>query len=163
MKKKILLERTVQYFPNTAASILPKVEPFEAENYRRLNPTDQTVVYDGVRQFLRDYLPSWISWPEDEKISRKAHYEDGGYAPRGLSNAADRLARFIVAMGGALFILVPMYIMALRQNPVQNLITTTVAVVLFALVARSRSSRPVTTAIDPIPDPPWFSRGSERR
>lgn len=37
-------------------------------------------------------------------------------------------------MGGALFILVSMYIMALRQNPVKNLNTTTVAVVLFALV-----------------------------
>ena len=47
-------------------------------------------------------------------------------------------------MGGALFILVPMYIMALRQNPVKNLITTTVAVVLVALIC----SIPLKLAID---------------
>jgi len=123
--------RTVQYFPNTAASILPDVDPFETENYRRLKPADQTVVFDGVREFLRRCLPSWISWTEDEKISRKDFY--GTHAPERLSHAADSLVRFIVAMGGALFILVPMYIMALRQNAVKNLITTTVAVVLFAL------------------------------
>lgn len=129
-----LLMRTVRYFPNTATSILPDVDPFETENYRRLKPADQKVVFDGVREFLRRCLPSWISWTEDEKISRKDFYDKGDHAPERLSNAADRLARFIFAMGGALFILVPMYIMALRQNAVKNLITTTVAVVLFALV-----------------------------
>jgi len=129
-----LLMRTVRYFPNTATSILPDVDPFETENYRRLKPADQKVVFDGVREFLRRCLPSWISWTEDEKISRKDFYDKGDHAPERLSNAADRLARFILAMGGALFILVPMYIMALRQNAVKNLITTTVAVVLFALV-----------------------------
>lgn len=133
-EQELLLKRTVRYFPNTAASILPDVEPFETENYRRLNPADQTMVFDGVREFLRRCLPSWISWPEDEKISRKSFYDEGTYAPERLSHAADRLARFTVAMGGALFILVPMYIMALRQNPAKNLITTTVAVMLFALV-----------------------------
>ena len=37
-------------------------------------------------------------------------------------------------MVGALLILVPMYIMALHQNRDKNLITTTVAVVLFTLL-----------------------------
>lgn len=129
-----LHQRTVQYFPRTAASIFPDVEPFETENYRRVGAPDQTVVFDGVREVLRRFLPKRISWPKDERISRKEFYDQGTYAPERLSNAADRLARFIVAMGGALFILVPMYIMALRQDPVKNLVTTTVAVVLFALV-----------------------------
>lgn len=109
------------------------MEPFETENYRRLLPADQAVVFDGVREVLRKSLPAWISWPKDERAARHDLYVTGKYAPERLSDAADRLARFIVAMGGALFILVPMYIMALRQNPVKNLVTTTVAVVLFAL------------------------------
>ena len=133
-EQEILHQKAIRYFPKTAASILLDVEPFETENYRRLSPADRAVVYDGVREFLRRFLPKQISWPEDEKISRKDLYDKGDYAPERLSKMADRLARFIVAMGGALFILVPMYIMALRQSLTKNLITTTVAVVLFALV-----------------------------
>lgn len=129
-----LHKRTVHHFPRTAASILPDVEPFETENYRRFKAPDQAEVFDGVREVLRRCLPKRISWPKDEKISRKEFYDQGTFAPERLSNTADRLARFIVAMGGALFILVPMYIMALHQNPVKNLVTTTIAVVLFALV-----------------------------
>jgi hypothetical protein len=133
-EQEILHQRTIRYFPKTAASMLPDVEPFETENYRRLSPTDQTVVFDGVREVLRRCLPKQISWHAEEKLARKDLYDKGIYAPEKLSNMAERLARFIVAMAGALFILVPMYIMALRQNPVKNLVTTTVAVVLFALV-----------------------------
>lgn len=70
--------------------------------------------------------------------------DTGSYAPERLSKMADRLAGFIVAMSGALFILVPMYTtMALRQSLTKNLITTTVAVVLFALGVRFRSSWPM--------------------
>lgn len=132
-EQEALHKRTIQYFPKTAKSNFADVEPFETENYRRLNDANRAVVFDGVREVLRRCLPKQISWPEDEKLSRKDLYDKGIYAPERLSNTADRLARFIVAMGGALFILVPMYIMALRQDPVKNLITTTVAVVLFAL------------------------------
>lgn len=95
---------------------------------------------------LRTYLPKWISWSKEEKDSRKELYEEGAWKPERLSDAADRLARFIVAMGGALFILVPMYVMALGQNPTKNLITTTVAVMLFALIC----SVPLKLANDQI-------------
>jgi hypothetical protein len=133
-EQETLHKLTVRYFPKTAKSNLQDVEPFQTENYRRLSPSDQTVVYDGIRNILRKHLPSRLSWSKDEKVLSKDLYEKGGYRPQRLSNTADRIARFIVAIGGALFILVPMYVMALRQDAVKNLITTTVAVVLFALV-----------------------------
>jgi hypothetical protein len=133
-EKELRCERMAYYLQNTAASNFSDVEPFETENYRRLYPVKQTIIFDGVREMLRTYLPKQISWSPEEKAMRKELYEDGRYKPERLSSTADRLARFIVAMGGALFILVPMYIMALHQNPTKNLITTTVAVILFALV-----------------------------
>jgi hypothetical protein len=125
---------TASYLKGTAASNFADVDPFETENYRRLRPAKEAIMFDGVREFLRTYLPKQISWSQEEKALRKDLYEEGVYKPERLSSVADRLARFIVAMGGALFILVPMYIMALRQTLIKNLVTTTVAVVLFALV-----------------------------
>lgn len=129
-----LQQRTQHYLPHTAKSDVPGVVPFQADNYRQVRPAKQTVVIDGVREFLRSRLPVWISWSDDEKKARKDIYKTGKKKPERLSSTADRIARFIVAMGGALFILVPMYIMALHQNRTKNLVTTTVAVVLFALV-----------------------------
>jgi hypothetical protein len=133
-EKDELHELTAHYLKRTAASNFADVDAFETENYRRLQPTKHAVIFDGVREMLRTYLPKQISWSKGEKAMRKELYEEGIYKPEMLSSTADRLARFIVAMGGALFILVPMYIMALRQSLTKNLVTTTVAVVLFALV-----------------------------
>ena len=132
-EQEVLHQRTVHYFPKTAASILPDVEPFASENYCR-PPPEQVIVISHVGEFLRRILPKQISWSKDEKLSRKELYDRGIYMPQRLSNTADRLARFIVAMSLATFILVPMYIMALRQNPAKNLVTTTVAVVLFVFI-----------------------------
>ena len=70
----------------------------------------------------------------------------GTYKPERLSKGADRLARFIIAAGGGLFILCPTYIMALHQNLTKSLVTTTIAVVLFVLV----SSVPLKLANDQI-------------
>lgn len=132
-EKEELKDLTTQHLKKTAASNFDDVDAFETENYRRLHSNKQAVPFDGVREMLRARLPKQISWTKEEKAMRKENYAMG-YRPNILSSALDRLARFIVAMGGALFILVPMYIMALHQNPTKNLVTTTVAVVLFALV-----------------------------
>jgi hypothetical protein len=145
-EKDALHARTAHYLKKTAASNFADVDAFETENYRRLHPAKQAVIFDGVREMLRTYLPKQISWPQEEKALRKDLYEEGIYKPERLSSVADRLARFIVAMGGALFILVPMYIMALHQNLTKNLVTTTVAVVLFVLVC----SVPLKLANDQI-------------
>ena len=134
--KKKRREKCKEYFPQTARSNFEDVSPFDTENYRCLPRVSKTALEpfsDEVREFLRAYLPKQLSWTEAEKTASSDFY-DRGYAPEDLSPNVDRLARFIVAMVGALFILVPMYIMTLHQNRTKNLITTTIAVLLFALV-----------------------------
>ncbi|KXS94483.1 hypothetical protein AC578_1717 [Pseudocercospora eumusae] len=128
-------ERTIGYFPETARSKFPDIHPFASENYRCLAP-QQGVVLDEVREFLRAFLPAKLSWTNEEKQARAEFYHatDTKYKPQKLSATADRLARFIVAMSGALFILVPMYIMVLHKSQTTNLVATTVAVLLFAVM-----------------------------
>lgn len=130
------MEKSEQFFPQLSRKREEDVRPFDTENYRCL-PRDSKAALepfsDEVREFLRAYLPVKLSWTDAEKEISPDSYNQG-YRPRTLSPNGDRFARFIVAMVGALFILVPMYIMALHQNRTKNLITTTVAVVLFALL-----------------------------
>lgn len=137
---------TAHHLKETAASNFADVDAFQTENYRRLHQIKEALIMDGVREMVASYLPKQISWSQEEKSTRKELYKEGIYKPEKLSATADRLARFIVAMGGALFILVPMYIMALHQNLTKNLVTTTVAVVLFVLVC----SIPLKLANDQI-------------
>ncbi|EME79925.1 uncharacterized protein MYCFIDRAFT_141986 [Pseudocercospora fijiensis CIRAD86] len=128
-------ERSVSYFSETAKSRFADVYAFASENYRCL-PPEQGVELDQVREFLRTFLPSKISWTNEEKKARAEFYQDPNikYKPQKLSASADRLARFLVAMSGALFILVPMYIMVLHNSQTTNLVATTVAVILFAVM-----------------------------
>lgn len=129
-------ERSQHFFPETAHSDFPDVVPFDTENYRCLPRVSKAALEpfsDEIREFLRAYLPVQLSWTDAEKEISPDSYKDK-LRPRTLSPNGDRLARFLVAMVGALFILVPMYIMALHQNRNKNLITTTVAVLLFALL-----------------------------
>jgi hypothetical protein len=93
-------------------------------------PKNQTL--DEVRDFLRKRLPKSLAWTDAEKEARSELYED--CFPTELSRFGEVLARFIVAMVGALFVLVPIYIMAIDTSRTKNLVTTTVAVVLFAVV-----------------------------
>jgi hypothetical protein len=137
---------TASYLKKTATSNFADVEPFKTENYRRLHPAKQAVSFDEVREMLRTYLPKQISWSKEEKAMRSDYYQKGIYKPEVLSSLADAIARLIIAMGGALFILVPMYIMSLHQNLTNNLVTTTIAVVLFVLVC----SIPLKLANDQI-------------
>jgi small-conductance mechanosensitive channel len=145
-EKEDLHKRTAYYLKKTAASNFADVDAFETENYRRLQPAKHAVIFDGVREVLRMYLPKQISWSREEKAMRKELSEEGIYKPETLSSTADRIARFIVAMGSALFVLVPMYVMALNQSLTKNLVTTTVALVLFVLVC----SVPLNLANDQI-------------
>ena len=141
-----LHDLTGYYLKKTAASNFEDVDPFETENYRRLRPAADAVIFDGVREMLQTYLPKQISWSKEEKILRRELYEEGIYMPEVLSTSAESLARFIIAAGGGLFILCPTYIMALHQNLTKSLVTTTIAVVLFVLV----SSVPLKLANDQI-------------
>lgn len=127
---------SIAWFPNTARSHDPDVRPFETENYRVLPRAHKAALEpfsDEIREFMRTWLPPKITWTKAERIAKPDLF-DKGDAPITLSPTVDRLARFTIAMAGALFILVPMYIMAIDQSRTKNLVTTTVAVVLFALL-----------------------------
>jgi hypothetical protein len=136
---------TKDHLKETAASNFADVDPFETENYRRLNPIEGAVVLDDVRELLAAYLPKQFTWSKEDKEKHPGLYGEG-YKPERLSKEADRLARFIIAAGGGLFILCPTYIMSLNQNLTKSLVTTTIAVVLFVLVC----SIPLKLANDQI-------------
>lgn len=126
------MKASIAAFPSLL-SPYPGILPFRTENYRRLPDPQTSQPTDQLRDFLRTYGPRELTWTKEEKALKKDLYA-AKLAPQVLSAKADRLARFLVAMVGALFVLVPMYIMALHQNRTKNLITTTLAVVLFAVV-----------------------------
>jgi hypothetical protein len=42
---------TASYLKGTAASNFADVDPFETENYRRLRPAKEAIMFDGVREF----------------------------------------------------------------------------------------------------------------
>ncbi|EGP83083.1 uncharacterized protein MYCGRDRAFT_50913, partial [Zymoseptoria tritici IPO323] len=121
-----------RFFPYTAKSIFGDVLPFRSESYRRL-PAKPTKLVDGVRELLRKYLLVQLTYSNDEKKARNERYKKREI-PRTLSEAGEKIARFIIASVGALFILIPMYIMALHTSRTVNLVTTTIAVVLFAIL-----------------------------
>ncbi|KAK3656370.1 hypothetical protein LTR56_003072 [Elasticomyces elasticus] len=134
-KQKLRTAECMTFFPETGKSDFPDIKAFESANYRCVaqhSSNNETV--DSVRTFLREYLPSSFTWTEEEKQAQKERLDENTYMPKQLARKAEILARFIVAMFGALFILVPMYIMALSTNRTKNLVTTTVAVLLFAIV-----------------------------
>ena len=109
------------------------IDPFESGAYRRLRNTRNDPYRDEIQKILLTYLPSSITWTKEEKQMRKDLYRKK-FQPKTPSSLVERLAKFLVAMLGALFILVPMYVMALQESQTKNLITTTVAVVFFAIV-----------------------------
>ncbi|SMR64168.1 unnamed protein product [Zymoseptoria tritici ST99CH_3D1] len=121
-----------RFFPYTGNSATEGVSPFRSENYRCLHSQPKKLV-DGVREFLRKYLFVQLTYSNDEKKARNERYKKRE-SPRTLSEAGEKIARFIIASVGALFILIPMYIMALHTSRTVNLATTTIAVVLFAIL-----------------------------
>lgn len=51
-----------------------------------------------------------------------------------MSAFVDRLARFVIAFAGGVFLVVPMIIMTLRPSETKSLVTVSVAVVIFSLI-----------------------------
>jgi uncharacterized membrane protein YfcA len=72
-----------------------------------------------------------MSYSEEEKRLRPYNYESN-YIPRDVSPAVEKLARFIIAMFGAISILIPMIIMSFHESKTEALVTTSIAVALFA-------------------------------
>ena len=91
-----------------------------------------TSTTDPIRSWLLKVCPSslWTAVGMDP-AQRDWHAVDGG-PPIDIPPFIDRLARFIVAMTGGLLLVVPMLIMRLHEDSKKSLVTTSVAVILFA-------------------------------
>lgn len=87
---------------------------------------------DAIREFLRKWLPPFLSWTAQEKANRRADYVQGRM-PEIYSKALDRIARFIVGLAGGLSLIVPLLIMAFHSSLTKTLVTVCIAVVTFAL------------------------------
>jgi len=88
---------------------------------------------DPLRGIFMRYLPAWLTFSHEEKAARKMEYSEGK-APKEVSVFVDRLVRFIIAVTGGGFLVVPMVLMTLAQSQTKSLVTVSVAVVFFALI-----------------------------
>ncbi|KAK3996643.1 hypothetical protein QBC44DRAFT_136002 [Cladorrhinum sp. PSN332] len=89
--------------------------------------------HDPLRRFFMRNFPSTLSFSSHEKKERKKEYMEGEL-PKQVSPAVDGAARFIIALAGGAFVVVPMIIMSINQTPTKSLITVSSAVVVFALM-----------------------------
>ncbi|CAI7651036.1 unnamed protein product [Penicillium palitans] len=102
-KRKLLLQRYFQTKVN---------DPFHS-HYCSFHDAEQGV--DPLRKALMRYMPSFLAFSSEEKMSRPREYS-GGKTPREVSVFVDRLTRFLVAITGGIFLVVPMIIMTLHQS-----------------------------------------------
>jgi len=81
---------------------------------------------------LKSCLHRSVAYTKSEILAKSDEYL-GGDPPEEVSTLIDRLARFIVAVIGGAALVVPMLIMRLpRVTLTKSLVTTSIAVVLFA-------------------------------
>lgn len=88
---------------------------------------------DPFRSFLMRRLPVYITYSEEERTARRMEYEGGKEPPKDVSPFVDHLARFVIAITGGLFLIVPMLVMAIDTSQKKSLVTVSVSVLLFAL------------------------------
>ncbi|KAJ5603748.1 hypothetical protein N7537_006704 [Penicillium hordei] len=120
-KRKLLLQR---YFQS-------KLNDQFHSHYCSFHDAEQGI--DPLRRALMRYMPSFLAFSSEEKMSRPREYSEGK-APREVSVSVDRLTRFLVAITGGIFLVVPMIIMALHQSKTKSLVTVSVCIILFALI-----------------------------
>ncbi|KAF7923195.1 uncharacterized protein EAE98_007900 [Botrytis deweyae] len=113
-------------FPDIAG--LPG-DPFNSA-YRRL-PDQSLIPVDPLRKWLKARLPCQLTYTKREQLLRTDEYLKGE-PPEQVSLFVDKLARFIIAFTGGLSLVVPMLIMRIGENLTKSLVTTSIAVVLFA-------------------------------
>jgi len=87
---------------------------------------------DPFRSLLMRRLPVYVTYSEEERSARSMEYGEGK-EPKDVSSFVDYLARFVVAITGGLFLIVPMLVMAIDTSQKKSLITVSVSVLLFAL------------------------------
>lgn len=88
---------------------------------------------DPLRQVLMRHLPSRLTFSRHERLARAKEYDDG-LPPRDVSRFVDGLARFVVALAGGVFLVVPMVVMIIAPSETKSVVTVAVAVLVFALI-----------------------------
>jgi hypothetical protein len=119
--RKLLLQRYFQARVN---------DPFHS-HYCYFQDADVRV--DPLRDALMRYLPAWLAFSREERIARGREYSERK-PPREVSGFVDRLTRFLLALAGGTFLVVPMTIMTLNPSQTKSLVTVSICVTLFALV-----------------------------
>lgn len=87
---------------------------------------------DPFRAFLMRKLPVYFTYSEEERSARGLEYNEGK-KPKDVSSFVDHLARFLIAITGGLFLVIPMLVMAIDTSQKKSLITVSLSVLLFAL------------------------------
>jgi hypothetical protein len=100
-------------------------------HYAYFDETTSTI--DPFRGFLMRKLPVYFTYSKTEQSDRPSEYEEEK-KPKDVSSFVDHLARFLIAITGGLFLIVPMLIMAIETSQKKSLITVSLSVFLFALV-----------------------------
>ncbi|KAI4656000.1 hypothetical protein J4E93_000716 [Alternaria ventricosa] len=99
-------------------------------HYAYFDETAATI--DPFRSFLMGKLPNYLTYTKNKRSDRQAAYTDGK-GPKDVSPFVDHLARFVIAITGGLFLVVPMLVMAFNTSQRKSLITVSLSVFLFAL------------------------------
>jgi len=94
---------------------------------------DEAVIkIDPFRNFLMRKLPVSLTYSRNERSNRFKEYSSDK-DPKEVLSFVDRLARFLIAMTGGLFLVIPMLIMAIHTSHTKSLITVSLSVFLFVL------------------------------
>ncbi|KAL2864381.1 uncharacterized protein BJX67DRAFT_224098 [Aspergillus lucknowensis] len=88
---------------------------------------------DPLRRSLMRYLPSSLAYSSEEYHARQREYSEGR-PPKIVSTFVDRLARFLVALTGGVFLIVPTIIMTLRPSQTKSLVVVSITVLFFTFV-----------------------------
>jgi len=104
--------------------------PFKS-HYSYFQEEDEPI--DPLRGFFMRNLPSLLAYSREERGQRPTEYSEGK-PPKTVSKFVDRLARFLVAFTGGIFLVVPMIIMTLGNSQTKSLVTVSIMVALFALI-----------------------------
>ncbi|KAH8891658.1 hypothetical protein GQ53DRAFT_720301 [Thozetella sp. PMI_491] len=137
--RQLIVPPSVSNYQMSIMNAFPELSSMPGEPLGTRYLTFRTVLRpqeDGVREFLRLYLPSRLSWTRTERDIRLNDYHHGR-APEIYSPFVDSLARFIMAVACGAALIVPMVVMTFDPSRNKSLITVSISVLLFAIFLAS--------------------------
>ena len=122
--------------PETNLRAFPEI-PYTPNYLSNRSFKNTTTAVDALRRWLKDHLPEKIAFSMEEAKIRGLPEVMAALRPdlphlQFVPPRVDRIARFIVAICGGLSRVVPMIIMRICADMVKSLVTTSIAVFLFA-------------------------------